>query len=288
MSQNIYAETTASIIAAIEAGEFQPRKWIQGGVPRNGATQRHYSGVNTLLLWLAQHRNPTFSSEWMTYRQAQERGAQVRKGEKGHRVVFWSTFNVEDAKNPEKSKAVPFAKSFTVFNTAQIDGLPESDRVEPTYTSVQEALACTSAESLLAQAKLIIGSEIPFYRPSTDEICMPEKNRFSSLSDWYSTALHELCHWTGHKSRLDRDFGKYHERERYAREELVAELGSAFLGAFIGLDGQVQQHASYLNSWLAILKSDDRAIFKAAAQAQKAADFIKNEKTEPAFEEAAA
>jgi antirestriction protein ArdC len=290
MSDTIYQQVTASIIEAMRAGRFEARAWVKSGMPRNAITGREYSGINTLILGIISASNG-WDNRWLTYKQAKASGMQVKKGEKGARVVFFKPWEVKDKNNPDaEGKFVPVLRQFVVFNAHQIDGMPPAvNLTELQPENVREALCTASAQAMLNRsgAKITESGDRAFYRPSTDEIYMPEKERFSRLADWYATALHELVHWTGHQSRLNRKeaFKRYDGAEAYAREELVAELGSAFLAANTGFDGLVQQHASYLDFWLKILEHDSRAIFRAAAMAQKACDFIYGSKSEPAFDD---
>lgn len=285
MSIDIYKEVSDQILLAIEAGKFDPRSWVKNGLPANYASKKAYHGINTLILGMAAN-SKGWSNRWMTYKQATDIGAKVRKGEKGTMVVFFKPWQIEDKNNPEgEKKTVPMLRKFVVFNESQIDGLPVVETIEPVAKDVRERLCAVTCESILSKAKINIGGDQAFYRPSTDEINMPEKSRFNSLSDWYATALHELTHWTSPRLKRGEAIAKYPVNERYAREELVAELGSAFLSASIGFEGLVQSHASYLNSWAEVIKNDSRAIFRASAMAQKAADFIMNEETDEIFTE---
>ena len=289
MKHDIYQEVTNEIIAIMESGQFRPIDWTRDGLPSNYTSKKRYSGINTIILGVQALRNPGYGSKWLTYKQAETAGGQVRKGEKGTRVVFFKPWVVADKNDPNgKEKTVPVLRQFVVFNSAQIEGLPESEKkLDPMPASVIEAMCASHAQGLLNQANVIVGGDSAYYRPSTDQIVMPDKSRFSTIQNWYAVALHEMVHWSGHKSRLDRDaaLAKYDEAERYAREELVAELGAAFICGSIGFEGTNEGHADYLASWLKILKHDSRAIFRAAAMAQKAADFVFKEQSEAVFEE---
>ncbi|MBP9905632.1 MAG: DUF1738 domain-containing protein [Rhodoferax sp.] len=212
----------------------------------------------------------------MTYTQARALGAQVRRGESGTEVVFFKMheFGADSADQPESDRRViPLIRSFTVFNAAQIDGLPEA--LIPAQKPVYEWQACEAAEAILATSGATIryGGSRAFYNPSSDLIQLPSRGDFSNSADFSRVALHELTHWSGHPSRCDRPLLGRQHIEAYAFEELVAEMGSAFLTDYCGLAGELQ-HASYIESWLQALRNDKRLIFTAASQAQKAADFL--------------
>jgi antirestriction protein ArdC len=244
------------------------------GLPYNAATNKPYRGVNVPLLFMcgAQYS----SNGWMTYRQAQALGAHVRKGEKGALVVFFKPFRVVDRNaTPDASgnlpeKTIPLLRSYVVFNVDQIDGLPA--RITSPKTEAERPTHSV-ADAMLALATVKHGGDSAYYVPSSDYICMPPLSAFSDAPNYYATALHELTHWTGHKDRCARDFSGRFGDEQYAREELVAELGAAFLCAHAGIDGKLQ-HPSYIASWLKVLKNDKRAVVVAASLAQRAADYV--------------
>lgn len=251
----------------------------------NIASGKAYRGVNTVALWAAADALGFADGIWGTYRQWQDRGAQVRKGEKSSLVIFYKEF--ESAENSavstdEEGNDRRFvARASRVFNVAQVDGytLPIPDiaetRIDP----------CVQAESFIAAtgAKISIGGDRAFYRPSTDSITMPDRNRFigtptsSATEGWYSTLLHELTHWSGASHRMDRMFGKRFGDDAYAMEEMVAELGAAFLCGDLGITAEPRpDHAAYIDNWLRIMKADRKAIFTAASAANKAAEFLTN------------
>lgn len=266
---DIYQQITDKIIIALEAGTAPwVKPWAALGAPRNAITKREYSGINTVLLAMTEFS----SNQWLTYNQAKDAGGQVRKGEKGTTVVFFKPLNIKDKANEENDKIIPLLKTFTVFNTQQIDGLSErfTQAITPQISEFEDNQA---AELMLSQAEIIYGSNRACFIPSRDEIHLPNKTEFKSIPDFYATALHELTHWTGHTSRLARDFNGRFGDASYAFEELVAELGAAFLCAHSGVDGQLQ-HGSYIASWLKVLKNDKKAIFTAAAAARRAAEFL--------------
>ncbi len=275
MNKDIYQEITDQIIEALEQGTAPwVKPWSTAGMPRNAVSGREYSGINTILLAMSPYGSPL----WVTYKQAEAVGGHVRKGEHGTTVVFFKSLRLSDVNNPEsREKSIPLLRSFTVFNTQQIEGLPEK------YTLVNKPQLDNfadngQAETYLGKAIIEHGKGKACFIPSADVIHMPNKIDFKSIADYYATGLHELTHWTGHRSRLARDFNGRFGDAAYAFEELIAELGAAFLCGHCSIDGQLQ-HASYIQSWLKVLKSDKRAIFTAAAAARKASEFItgKNE-----------
>lgn len=282
---NVYETITANIITAIEqgAGEFRMpwhRASTADGIPCNAVTGAQYQGSNILTLWVTAKAKNFDSNKWATFKQWQSIGAQVRKGEKSAIGIYFNMFERENEETGE-SKAIPFARPFHLFNAAQVDGYdsgpvaPRQDLTE-TIRSADDVIAATGA-------KITHSGSRAFYRPSTDEIYMPPRNVFigtdssTATETYYSTTLHELTHWTGHTSRLARDFtrSKRFGDEAYAGEELVAELGAAFLCAKLGITNEPRaDHAQYLAHWLKVLKADSRAIVRAASDAQKAVNFI--------------
>lgn len=279
---SLYDEVTARIIAQLEEGVFPwVKPWSSGnavtGLPRNAISGRHYSGINILILWGAVVDGGYPSQDWLTFRQALAAGGCVRKGEKGRTVFYANRFTPDDDRKQEgegdKPRSIPFLKRFTVFNAAQCDGLPERLTVEPAPLPERELHA--QAEVLIAatEADFRTGGTKAFYNVGADYVQVPPQPAFTNQIDYYRTALHELGHWTGYKTRLGRDQSGNFGTALYAREELCAELASAFLCAALGIVPTVR-HADYLGSWLAVLRQDNRAIFKAASQASKAADYL--------------
>lgn len=287
--KDLYQEVTDKIIAQLEAGNIP---WIKpwtdsghGGLPYNVITGKPYRGINSMILFA-----PGPGEGWLTYKQANQVGAQVRKGEKGSMIVFFKPLRIEDKNAPadatDRSKTIPMLKYFTVFHTSQVDNLPEKYQPKK-VTPPSEKVRIEAAEQLLSQARITHGGDRAYYRVATDSITLPFQDQFKSVDDYYATALHELTHWTGHASRCAREYGKRFGDTAYAREELVAEMGAAFLCAKTGITGQLQ-HAGYLQSWLGVLKTDKRALLVAAGAAQKAADFVTGWKAEEQEEEEAA
>lgn len=282
---SLYDEVTATIIAQLEEGVFPwVRPWSTAlaapGLPRNAVTGRAYSGINVLILWGAVIEGGYPSQDWLTFRQALAAGGCVRKGERGRTVFYADRFvpkgereGSDASERGEEARGIAFLKRFTVFNVAQCEGLPEGLVAAPAPLPERELHA--SAEALIAAtgADFRIGGSEAFYSPSGDYVQVPPQPAFHHQIDYYRTALHELGHWTGHGARLGRDQTGRFGSAAYAREELVAELAAAFLCAALGIQPTVR-HADYLGSWLQVLRADSRAIFRAASQASKAAEFL--------------
>ncbi|WP_263063202.1 ArdC family protein [Dickeya dadantii] len=272
---DIYQTVTDSIITALEAGVKPwtcPWQRVPGmsGLPSNFATGIAYSGMNIMLLWCSASEQGFGDPRWMTYKQAQAVGGQVRKGEHGTTAIFYTTLEKENEDG--EIDQIPMLKTFTVFNVEQIDGLPlTTEAVSPAETF--EPLP--QAENLLRRsgARIVEKGQNAFFKPSTDEIWLPERHLFSDAANFYATGLHELVHWSGAKNRLNREMKGKFGSEGYAFEELIAELGSAFLMADLGIVGEVQ-HESYIASWLRALRNDKRYVFKAASAASKAHRYL--------------
>lgn len=285
MKTDIYQRVTDRIIADLEEGNLTWLKpWSAGNLEgRVTRPLRHngqpYSGVNILMLWGAAMESGFVSSQWMTFKQALELDACVRKGERGSLVVYANTISrtEEGANGEELERKIPFMKGYTVFNVEQIDGLPEHYYAKPEPV-IDPARRIEHADSFFAAtgAEIGHGGNRACYNVATDRVQLPPFEAFRSPESYYATLAHELTHWTRHPSRLDRDFGrKRFGDEGYAREELVAELGAAFLCADLELTPEPgADHAAYIESWLSVLHGDKRAIFQAAAHAQRAADFM--------------
>ncbi len=240
------------------------------GLPSNFPTGIAYSGMNIMLLWCSASEQGFGDSRWMTYKQAQAVGGQVRKGEHGTTAIFYTTLEKESEDG--EIDQIPMLKTFTVFNVQHIDGLPlatETISPEATFDPLPEA------EKLFRKsgANIIEKGQNAFFQPSTDEVRLPERHLFSDAANFYSTGLHEMVHWSGAKNRLNREMKGEFGSEDYAFEELIAEVGSAFLMADLGIVGEVQ-HQSYIASWPKALKNDKRYIFKAASAASKAHRYL--------------
>jgi antirestriction protein ArdC len=283
--QDIYTRITNKIVASLEAGV---RPWIKPWSGENAAgritrPRRHngmpYSGINILMLWASAIEQGFASPSWMTFRQAIELNACVRKGEKGSLVVYANsvTKTEQNDAGEDVDREIHFLKGYTVFNCDQIEGLPEQYYVkpQPKFSAVERIV---HAEAFFASTRADIryrGGQA-YYAQADDYIQVPPIEAFTDAESFYATLAHESVHWTKHPSRLERDFGrKSWGDEGYAREELVAELGSAFLCADLELTPEVRDdHASYIHHWLQALKDDNRAIFAAAAHAQRAVDYL--------------
>jgi antirestriction protein ArdC len=276
------AETiTAAIVAKLEAGT---RPWIQ---PWPGASISRplracgtpYRGINVLWLWMAAEAAGHTSPYWMTYHQAQQLGAQVRKGERGTVAIFYRAYARETAEedgDDERGRTRRVLKSFTVFNTCQVDGLPERffPKPRPVPAPIERDAPLDAFFAAIPARVRHSGAEA-FYSPVPDEITMPEPGLFNDLDHYRATLAHELSHWTGHESRLARQMSGRFGSDAYAMEELVAELSAAMLGAELGLPvAHLDHHASYLASWLRLLKADSRAILSVAAKAEEAASLL--------------
>jgi antirestriction protein ArdC len=286
MRTDVYQKITDQIVAALEQGV---RPWHQPWSAahmegRVALPLRHngvaYRGVNVIALWMQAMAKGYAAPVWMTFRQALALGANVRKGEKGSLVVYADKIirTATDADTGEESEhAIPFMKGYTVFNAEQIDGLSDLYYAKPAppTPTVQRV---GRVESFFSATGVIVrhGGNRAYYSVSTDHVQMPPIESFRDAEAYYATLGHETTHWTKHPTRLDRDFGrKRWGDEGYAMEELVAELGAAFLSADLELTPELRDdHASYIESWLKVLKSDNRAIFTAASHAQRAADFL--------------
>lgn len=210
---------------------------------------------------------------WMTYLQAQEKGWQVRKGEKATTIFFYKPLEVEDDKAEDGTRTIPVLKHFSVFHASQVEGVPAY-----TPPTVEEApwRRPEAAQVILDNSAAVIrtGGDKAFYSPAADFIQLPPDNAFRGPEYWATTALHELSHWTGHKSRLDRDMSKRYGSAAYAMEELRAELSSAFIAGELGIPADIPNHASYIQSWLKPLKDSKHEIFRAAADAQRIVDMV--------------
>jgi antirestriction protein ArdC len=280
MKRDLYSEVSARIIAELEAGAtpwIKPWSTTPGSnTPCNAVTNRPYSGCNVILLWMAkaaEYRTPRF----LTFKQALDLGGHVRKGERGTKVYFVKQLEIrEDADGDAAPRLIPMLREYTVFNIDQCEGLPDSViKAKPIRFRnpgtrddlVDEFLRSTGAD-------IREGHGEAFYVPSRDFISVPAFEAFKSADQFYNVAFHELTHWTAHGSRLDRDLKNRFGSRNYAAEELIAELGAAFLCAEFGFDGDLR-HAGYIGHWTELLKSDKRAFFTACSQASKAADYLR-------------
>ena len=271
----LYESVTNSIIADLENGVAPWTKpWKNGNtggiMPMNAATKRSYNGINIPILWHAQLSRGYPTASWMTYKQANEIGGQVRGGEKSTHIVFTKKLTVKDRES-EEEKLIGMLKAYSVFNVAQIDGLFQETAVEVSQEQRQDAVTAFVAAT---KADIRIGGDRACYVPALDFITVPPESAFITKEHFLATNLHELGHWTGAKSRLDRDLKSRFNEKSYAAEELVAELTAAFLCAHLNIKGELR-HAEYINNWIQLLKEDDRAIFTASSKASQAANFLR-------------
>ena len=283
--QDLYQEITTKIIAQMEQGKFP---WVQPwdsnhaacsvGLPVNATTQRRYSGINVLILWGAVFDHGFASQNWLTFKQAKTLGGSVRKGEKGQVVCYADRFTPQKEREQARTEgreaqAIPFLKRYRVFNIEQCENLPDdliaSSQLLPECQIIPRAERLAKASG----ADVRHGGDRAFYDPLRDFVQLPPQPSFTEQINYYRTFFHELGHWTGHPKRLDRDQSGRFKTKPYAREELIAEMTAAFTCAAINITPTVR-HADYLANWLEVLKEDKRAIFRAASQASKAAEFL--------------
>jgi antirestriction protein ArdC len=244
----------------------------------NAVTGRLYSGINVLILWAEVIEGGYRSQRWLTFGQALAAGGCVRKGEKGTTVCYADRFTPKGEQEraldeDREARQVAFLKRFTVFNVEQCEGLAEALTELPVLPEERETIPHAEALIRATSADVRIGGNMAFYAPAGDFVVVPPQQAYPEQINWYRTALHELGHWTGHRSRLDRDQSGAFGSAGYAREELVAEMASAFTCASLGIVPTVR-HADYVGSWLEVLREDERAIFRAASAAGKAADYL--------------
>lgn len=268
---------TDRILSALDNNIIPWRKpWKStGGIPRNFVTGKPYRGLNIFLTLSAGYSSPF----WLTYNQAKERGGTVRKGEKGTPIIYWNFISrpTENAKGEIEEQNIPFMRYYTVFNVNQIDGL----KIEETPETFNEIIPCEDVLNNMPQAPTIIkGFDQACYNPISDTVKIPSRAAFKTEAGYYATLFHELSHSTGHASRLARKgiterntFGS----DEYSKEELVAELGAAFLCGFTGIEAEtLENQTAYIDNWKKVIAADKKMIISAAAQAQRAADFILN------------
>lgn len=282
---DLYQEITNKIVNELEQGRFP---WVQPwnashaacavGLPKNATTHNSYSGINILILWGAVIEQGFTSQNWLTFKQAKGLGGTVRKGEHGQIICYVDRFTPKDTeqevtKTDKDDTSIPFLKRYRVFNADQCDGLPDS--VTDTLAPLPDRQLVPRAEELVeaTQAIVQIGGDRAFYDSVRDYLQLPPQPAFTDQINYYRTCFHELGHWTGHRTRLDRDQSGRFKTKAYAREELVAELTAAFICASLNIVPTVR-HVDYLGSWLEVLKEDKRAIFRAASQASKATNYL--------------
>ncbi len=281
--RDVYARVTAQIIQSIEQGVGSWRMpWHTTGTyafsPINVSSRKPYRGINTVCLWAAAQAKGYERGEWATYQQWQDRGAQVRKGEKATTVVFWKFANEsgesqdDGSETPAGRSRLLFTRGYSVFNAAQVDGYTPKNDPE---ASMPDRIAHADAFFTAVGASVRHGGNEAFYSPASDHIQMPPLGAFAESIAYYSVLAHEHTHWTAAAARCDRQLGKRFGDNAYAAEELIAELGAAFTCAHLGLSTEPRpDHAQYLQSWLKVLKADSKAIFTAASKAQQACDWL--------------
>lgn len=281
---DIYQQVTDTIIAQLEKGTAPWHKpWVGGDLnpfrlPVNQKTGKSYQGINILLLWCASMNKDFTCNEWATFKQWSEKNESIRKGEKGSMVVYYDTFEKEV---DGEVKKIPFLKQSVVFNRCQLSSFKPEQLIDPDAKPLVQRL--DKVEGFVANTKAIVrhtGYKACFV-PAKDEIYMPEKNAFidtdtlNATEAYYSTLLHELTHWSGHSARLDRKQSKKFADMPYAEEELIAELGAAFLCANLEITNAPKpEHAQYIAHWLKVLKQNKYAIISAASSASKAVDYL--------------
>lgn len=278
--RDIKQEATDLIVKQIEEGTVPWRKpWNDGlagfSLPRNGGSNRPYRNLNTIILMGHPGYIETGDPRFYTFNQVQTNNWKVIKGSKSVHAYFFKKIEVdneEPKEGEEDKKKIPMLKTYPLFHASQIEGCPEykPDTVpQPEWQKPLRVKAMLDASG----ANIGIGGNRAFYDPVRDRIQLPPESAFQNELGWSSTALHESAHWTGHKDRLDRQFGKFGDTQ-YAREELRAELASVFLSMELGIEPDFSQHASYVENWAEILKEDKNEIFKAASDAQKISDYM--------------
>lgn len=282
---NVLSDFASMVLKEVETGDAQWLKpWGVGecrGLPVNGLTKKPYRGANILALLCT----PFKSREWYTFKQVSVIGGKVKRGSKGTKIFFFTLKEVvvkddEDDKEDKHNYKVPIFKAYTVFNREQIDGLPDEDATE-TLPEVSTGEIFRDCESLMSLSQWYEDETSAYYQPTEDEIHVPSRRVFKDEQSFWGTCLHELGHWTGHESRLSRagittpsGFGT----QKYAREELIAELTSWLLAVTLGTPHEPQQNGAYIRSWLQDFKDKPKEIYIAVNQAQKAVDYLLNEK----------
>ncbi len=265
MKKDIYERITEKIAGELEKGCLP---WVQewsevkgARFPQNAISERHYSGINVILLWQEQFAMGYSLPCWLTYKQALQAGGNVRKGEKGSTIVYVNAIERTETNDSgdETTKRIPFLKYYSVFNVDQCEGIelpPQPEGVLHDHTRIDVADDYIAA----TRANFKEGAGSPAYYPALDEIRMPRASQFNTIESFYKTAFHELAHWTGHKTRLDRFKPALSTKQEYAFEELVAELSAAFQCAEFGFDNYDDRHAGYIGHWLKLLTEDKKSL----------------------------
>ena len=293
MKTDIYRKITDTIVSQLEKGVRPWQKpWDAAHTEGRIARPLRYSGVpyngiNVLILWIEALEKTYASPYWMTYRQAVLLNAHVRKGEHGVSIVYSDKITRaerDQTTGEEATTTIPFIKAYYVYNAEQIEGLPEHYYAKPA-PRLDTITRITHAETFFANLKIDLrhNGTMAYYDMKHDYIRLPPFESFRDAEAYYATLAHECTHWTGHSSRLDRALNPRFGEESYAMEELVAELGAAFLCAGLDLSPEPREdHAAYIEYWIDVLKNDKRAIFTASSQAQRAADYLNSLQTENA------
>lgn len=289
-SAEIAWDVTERIVKLLETGSIGSwiKPWVSFGAPRNMSNQRPYSGlVNQMLLAATMAEKGYAFPLWATYKQVSDMGGQVKSGERATQVVFFKPMVakvkdqgtsdeglIDETVTAGKKRTFLYLQYYNVFNLAQTD-LDMPTICERSNIRLRETASVEQIEAfiLASGVRITYGFDIPCYVPNMDQVRMPIQEAFMSDEAYYATTLHELCHATGHGSRLDRDLKGEFGSPSYAREELIAELGSAFLASHLGLEANLQ-HPQYLASWLSVLKADPREIFRVAGKARQAMDYL--------------
>lgn len=290
MKTEIYKTVTDEILTLLKEGTVPWNcPWERDfTLPSNWSTKKTYSGINILLLFISAGKHGFESSSWMTFKQAKKLGGNIIEGSKSTKIVWFEMIQRKDRLSGEllvdandEPQLFPCLRVSSVFNLNQIEGLEighlsdDDMKHEIVWEPNQIAENCLDSSG----AVIHHGGQRAFYQPSSDLIRLPGKHRFSVIEDYYSTALHELTHWTGHSTRLDRNSKYGSKSESYAFEELVAEIGSAFLCADFHVRGTTQDHANYIGDYIELLENDERALFKAARLASQAHTFLRESMT---------
>jgi len=283
MANKVYEIITEKIIKQLEAGEIPWKQPWLGGWPKNLISKKNYQGINTFILGCQKYSNPY----WLTFKQVNQLGGKVRKGEKSTVIVFWKQLEVKekDIDNEELViKTIPFLRYYRVFNADQCE-LPEDKipklEVNKNFKPIEKCEKIV--ENMPKRPEIRHKENIAYYSPNKDYVNMPKKEYFKKEEFYYSVLFHELGHSTGHKKRLARkkfDTWSPFGSEEYSKEELVAEMTSAYLCGYCNIEQKtLENSAAYIQGWLKKLKNDKKLVILAAAQAQKAANFILNQNT---------
>lgn len=281
MKTNLHEEITNHIIAAMKDSKGCEMPWHkQAAMPINATTDNHYNGINALSLWVISQEKSYGGAEWATYKQWQSLGAQVAKGEKGSKIVIYKPLPKTEEDDGDRPKVL--LRSATVFNVAQVVGW------EPPQPLVDKTKVIVSVDKFVSATGAVLehGGDRAYYTKALDKIVMPDRELFKGTKTsneteaYYAVLLHELTHWTGIKSRCDRDMSGRFGDASYAMEELVAELGSAFACAQLGVTNSPRQdHADYIASWINVLEKDPKAVFWASARASEAVAYLNSLQT---------